>query len=216
MTNWDYTTDVLVVGSGGGAMTAALVAKQTGFEVLIIEKTEYYGGSTALSGGGMWIPNNHLLQRDGLEDSLQKARTYLAHTVGNRTPQALQDAYLQNAPEMVKYLASNSCMRFRRSAGYADYYPERPGGMADGRALEAEPFDGGQLGEDFARLRPMSMEVPAGLAFTISEYNKLGMITSTWAGKWTALKVGGRTIFNLLIPSWATPTLGRGAPSALR
>lgn len=198
MANWDYTTDVLVVGTGGGAMTAALVAKQAGLDVLMIEKTEYYGGSTALSGGGLWIPNNYLLQRDGLDDSPEKARTYLQHTVGNRTPQALQDAYLENAPEMVKYLVSNSHVRFHRSVGYPDYYPERPGGTTDGRALEASPFNGKKLGPELAQLRPMSIKVPAGLAFTASEYNKLGMITSTWAGKWTALKVGIRTIFNIL------------------
>lgn len=198
MTNWDHTTDVVVVGTGGGGMTAALVARQAGLDVLMVEKSAYYGGSTAMSGGGLWIPNNYLLQQDGLDDSMEKARTYLQHTIGDRTPQALQDAYLQNAPEMVKYLASHSHVRFHRSKGYADYYPERPGGMADGRALEGSPFDGAKLGADLAQLRPMSMKAPAGLAFTASEYNKLGMITSTWAGKGTALNVGVRTLFNVL------------------
>ncbi|MBV6395206.1 MAG: 3-oxosteroid 1-dehydrogenase [Anaerolineales bacterium] len=198
MTNWDHTKDVVVVGSGGGGMTAALVAAQAGLEVLVVEKSEYYGGSTALSGGGLWIPNNYLLQRDGLNDSLEKARTYLQHTIGKRTPQSLQDAYLENAPEMVKYMASNSRVRFHRSKGYADYYPERPGGMADGRAIEGSPFDGSKLGRDLDKLRPMGIKIPAGLAFTASEYNKLGMITSTWAGKWVALKVGARTLLNML------------------
>lgn len=199
MSNWDHTTDVVVVGTGGGGMTAALVAKQAGLDVLMVEKSEYYGGSTALSGGGLWIPNNYLLQRDGLDDSLEKARTYFKHTIGSRTPQSLQDAYLENAPEMVKYLASNTRVRFHRSVGYADYYPERPGGMADGRALEGSPFDGNKLGKDLGQLRPMGIKIPAGLAFTASEYHKLGMITSTWAGKWTAIKVGVRTILNLMV-----------------
>lgn len=198
MADWDYTTDVVVVGTGGGGMTAALVAKQARLDVLLVEKSEYYGGSTALSGGGLWIPNNYLLQRDGLEDSLEKARTYFANTIGDRTPQSLQEAYLVNAPEMVKYLASNTRVRFRRSPGYADYYPERPGGMADGRALEGAPFDGSKLGDDLATLRPMGIKIPAGLAFTATEYNKLGMITSTWAGKWVAIKVGVRTVANRL------------------
>lgn len=198
MTDWDYTKDVVVVGSGGGGMTAAVVAAQAGMDTLIIEKTEDYGGSTALSGGGLWVPNNHLLKRDGLDDSLEKARTYMAHTVGDRVPQARQDAYLENAPEMVKYLTSNSEVQFQRSVGYADYYPERPGGMADGRALEAAPFDGGRLGDEFANLRQQEIEVPAGLAFTVSEFNKLSMIMSTWEGKATAIKVGLRTIYNLL------------------
>ncbi len=198
MINQDYTTDVLVVGSGGGGMTAALVAAQAGLATLIIEKAECYGGSTALSGGGLWIPNNYLLQQDGLDDSFEKARTYLANTIGGRTPQSLQEAYLKHAPEMVMYLVSNSHLRFHRSVGYADYYPERPGGMTDGRAIEASPFDGRKLGEELAKLRSMAIKLPAGLAFTASEYNKLGMITSTWPGKWTALKVGVRTIFNII------------------
>ena len=126
MADWDQTVDVVVVGSGGGGMTAALVAAQAGLDVLVIEKTEYYGGSTALSGGGLWIPNNYLLKQDGLEDSVEKARTYLQQTVGDRTPQALQDAYLKYAPEMVAYLVDHSHVRFHRSVGYADYYPERP------------------------------------------------------------------------------------------
>ena len=154
MENWDYTTDVLIVGSGGGGLTAALVAGQAGLDTLVLEKAEFYGGSTALSGGGLWIPNNYLLKRDGLEDSFEKARTYMAHTVGGRVPQALQDAYLENAPNLVEYLSSNSHVRFHRSVGYADYYPERPGGMADGRAIEASPFDGRKLGDDFDKLRP--------------------------------------------------------------
>lgn len=199
MANWDHTVEALVVGTGGGGMTAALVAKQAGLDVLLVEKSEYYGGSTALSGGGLWVPNNYLLQRDGLEDSPEKARTYLQHTVGNRTSQALQDAYIENAPEMVKYLASNSRVRFHRSKGYADYYAERPGGMADGRAIEGSPFNGAKLGEDFKQMRPTGLKIPAGMAFTASEYNKIGMIIPTWAGKWMALKIGVRTLFNMLM-----------------
>ncbi|MEZ4642658.1 MAG: FAD-binding protein [Chloroflexota bacterium] len=198
MTNWDYTTDVIVVGSGGGGMTAALVAGQAGLDTLVIEKTEFYGGSTALSGGGVWIPNNFLLKQAGLDDSFEKARTYLANTVGDRVPQALRDAYLENAPKMVEYLSSNSDVQFQRSVGYADYYPERPGGMVNGRALEPQPFDGSKLGDDLANLRRADVEIPAGLAFTISEFNKLGMIMSTWQGKQTAVKVGLRTAYNVV------------------
>ena len=93
MESWDHITDVIIVGTGGGGMTAALVAAQAGLDTLLIEYTEYYGGSTALSGGGLWIPNNYLLQRDCLDDSFEKVRTYLQQTVGYRTPQSLQDAY---------------------------------------------------------------------------------------------------------------------------
>lgn len=198
MSDWDHTVDVLVVGSGGGGMTAALVAGQAGLDTLVIEKTPHFGGSTALSGGGMWIPNNYLLAREGIHDSMEKARTYMAHTVGDRVPQALQDAYLENAPEMVEYLVSNTPVRLQRSPGYADYYPERPGGMAEGRALEPVLFDGSKLGPELENLNKGDIEMPGGLAFTITEFNKLGMITPTLKGKLTALKVGARAIYSQL------------------
>jgi len=194
----DHECDVLVVGSGGGGMTAALVAAQAGLDTLIIEKTEYFGGTTALSGGGLWIPNNVLLQRDGLEDSMEKARLYMSHTVGDRVPQVRQDAYLENAPEMVKYLLANSQVRFQRSKHYTDYYPERPGGTVDGRSIEPVPFDGRKLGPDLQTMRPPTIIAPAGLDFTSTEYNHVGMVMTTWRGKRTAVKVGIRTIFNLL------------------
>ncbi|HOA23889.1 MAG TPA: FAD-dependent oxidoreductase [Aggregatilineales bacterium] len=215
MADWDITKDVVVVGSGAGGMTAALVAGQAGLDTLVIEKTGAFGGSTALSGGGIWVPNNYLLHRDGLDDSFEKARTYMAHTVGDRTPQALQDAYLQNAPEMVWYLACNTPVQFQRAPHYADYYPERPGGMADGRALEPVPFDGSKLGDELANLRTMDIEIPGGLAFTITEFNKLGMIIPTWEGKWTALKVGVRTAFNL-VTGRKLLTMGRALAGRLR
>ena len=74
---WDYTTDVLVVGSGGGGMVAALAAKDKGCDALVIEKGEVYGGSTAMSGGAIWAPNNHLMERAGVSDSLEDALAYL-------------------------------------------------------------------------------------------------------------------------------------------
>ncbi len=112
MTDWDYTTDVLIVGSGGGGMTAALVAKKAGLDVIIIEKTEYYGGSTALSGGGVWIPNNYLLEKKGVDDSIEKARTYMDNTVGDRVPSEFKEAYLVNAPKMIDWLRENTKVKF--------------------------------------------------------------------------------------------------------
>jgi 3-oxosteroid 1-dehydrogenase len=137
----DFTADVIAVGTGGGGMTAALVTAKAGLVTIIIEKTEFYSRSTAPSGGGIWVPNNYLPQRDGLEDSFEKARTYLQHAVGNRTPQSLQDTYLENAPEMVKYLVSNSYVHLNRAIGHPDYYPERPAGMTYSRAIEVLPLN---------------------------------------------------------------------------
>ena len=90
MTKWDYTTDVLIVGSGGGGMTAALVAKKAGLDVTVIEKSECYGGSTALSGGGVWIPNNYILEKKGIVDSMEKARTYICLLYTSPSPRDRQ------------------------------------------------------------------------------------------------------------------------------
>ena len=113
MENYDYETDVLIVGSGGGGMTAALVAKEADLDVLLIEKSSLYGGSTALSGGGIWVPNNFLLEKNGVEDSMEKARTYMDNTVGDRVPKEFKEAYLVNAPKMVDWLRLNAGSKFR-------------------------------------------------------------------------------------------------------
>ncbi|NOX63163.1 MAG: FAD-dependent oxidoreductase [Chloroflexi bacterium] len=189
---WNKTVDFLVVGSGGGGMTAALMAKEAGMDVLVIEKTSFFGGSTARSGGAIWVPNNYLLAQDGIEDSLEQARLYMRHTVGDRSPQSLQDAYLVHAPQMVAWLRDHTCVRFQRVPGYADYYPERPGGLVAGRTLEPVPFDGRKLGPELARLRKPMAEAPAGLAFTAADYRQIGMFMSTWEGKKRALRVGLR------------------------
>ncbi len=86
MTQWDSVTDLVVVGSGAGGMTTALVAKKEGLDALVLEKTEFYGGSTAISVGGIWAPGNHLMARERIEDSRSMALDYLQNTVGDRTP----------------------------------------------------------------------------------------------------------------------------------
>ncbi|MBY8999612.1 MAG: FAD-binding protein [Candidatus Heimdallarchaeota archaeon] len=199
MTKWDYTTDVLIVGSGGGGMTAALVAKKAGLDVTVIEKSECYGGSTALSGGGVWIPNNYILEKKGIVDSMEKARTYMDNTVGDRVPSEFKEAYLVNAPKMIDWLRENTKTKFIHVPNYSDYHPERPGGIPQGRALEGKPFNGRKLKKDLQYLNTFPYDVPLGISFSISEYHNLGMIMSTWAGKWTALKAGMRAIFGLLI-----------------
>ena len=105
--NWDHEVDLLVVGSGGGGMTAALAANHLGLDVLVIEKTAFFGGSTARSGGAIWIPDNYLLAEEGIDDSFEMARQYMRYTVGDRVSQALQDAYLTHAPRMVDWLRDN-------------------------------------------------------------------------------------------------------------
>lgn len=146
MAGWDFTTDLLVMGSGAGAMTAALVARQEGLDVLVVEKTEFFGGSSAYSGGGLWVPNNPLMAEAGLRDSLEDARAYMEATVGDRVPTPLKEAYLERAPEMVAYLLRHSHLQLEVNLAYPDYYPDRPGAMKGGRTLDPGIYPGRRLG----------------------------------------------------------------------
>lgn len=148
--------DVIVVGSGAGAMTAALFAADEGLSVLMIEKTTQYGGTSAISGGGIWIPNNHHFQAKGGNDSFDKAWTYLQAAVGDRVDEARLRAYLEQAPRMVRELEERSRVRFAVAEKYPDYYPHLPGALPGGRSLDPEIFDASVLEEEFDNLRPAS------------------------------------------------------------
>ncbi len=195
-TEFVETVDVVIVGSGGGGMVAALVANDLGLSARIIEKTATYGGSTARSGGGIWIPCNYLMREAGVADTPEEARTYLQATVGDRSPQASRDAYVRNAAPMIDWLRANTAVDFTYMPGYADYYPELPGGKAAGRAIEADLFDGRRLGDDLVQLRAPYIEMPGGLAFRAREFQKLAMVMRTWRGKATAARIGARVLMN--------------------
>jgi 3-oxosteroid 1-dehydrogenase len=173
MSEWDCTTDLLVVGSGAGAMTAALVARREGLDSLVVEKTPYFGGSSALSGGGLWVPNSPLMAEAGLSDSFEQARTYLDATVGERVPAARKDAYLRKAPEMVEYMLAHSRLELELSPKYTDYYPDLPGAMTGGRCLDPKIFSGRRLGPLLCELRPRPYDVPLGMVFTAAEVKHL-------------------------------------------
>jgi 3-oxosteroid 1-dehydrogenase len=198
MADWDRVVDLMIVGSGAGGMVSALVGKSLGLEVLVIEKTAYFGGSTARSGGGVWVPNNYLLAREGVTDSQENAQLYMNHTVGDRVPGILQQTYLTQTPRMIEWLRDHTCVQFQRMPGYSDYYPERPGGLVAGRSLEPVPFNGRKLGAELSFLRKTMAEAPGGMAITASEYQKIGMVMSTWEGKKTATWIGIRFLFDLL------------------
>ncbi|MCP4750430.1 MAG: FAD-binding protein [Proteobacteria bacterium] len=195
-TSWDRETDLIVVGSGGGGMTAALVAKLEGLDSLVLEKTEFYGGSTAISVGGIWIPNNHLMAEAGIEDSAEKVRTYLRNTVGDRVPEANRDAFALHAPEMIRYLSKLPHMKFEIMPGYTDYYPERPGGTFGGRGIAASVFSGRRLGRAFDQLRRGSMEIPFDLVLTGIEGRKLALMRTNPLNITVAFKVLARNLFN--------------------
>ncbi len=190
---WYKEFDVIVIGSGAAGFTAAITAKKQGLSTLLIEKTDKYGGSTALSGGAIWVPNNIYLQQAGLEDSVASAQTYLDATVGNSSSRKVQEAYLTRGPEMVKYFKINTHMHWEYVKGYSDYYPNKPGGKPEGRSIEAKIFNLKRLKKSLPTMR--RSQIPTmGMVIKSMEFYKLNMFTRTLAGFLTAMKVGFRFV----------------------
>ncbi len=143
--------DVVVIGAGAGGMTAAAVAAAEGLSVLVIEKTEFVGGTTAWSGGMVWIPVNAQMKQS---DTAAAAADYLAGTVPEPDNADLRDIFLSRGAEAIDYLEANTEVRLQPVKVYPDYYPDMPGATAGGRVLEPVSFDGMKLGKRFTRLRP--------------------------------------------------------------
>jgi 3-oxosteroid 1-dehydrogenase len=196
---WDRSFDVIVVGSGAGGLTAALTARSAGAEVLLVEKAPKFGGSTALSGGGIWAPNNPTLLRRGLGDDPEDVRRYLQAVVGNRVPAARLDTYVAAAPRALDFLEHQSPhLRFFWCRGYSDYHPEYPGGRPNGRSIEALPFDLRRLGPFEPDLLKSRIRGPAGLWITATDFHDLNQATRTWVGKKALFRAAGRVASNLV------------------
>ena len=165
--------------------------RSTGKKVLILEKTDLIGGTTSRSGGVMWIPNNPFMARDGVEDSLEKATTYLDAVLG--TPDGVpgstrerRRAYLDQAPRMIQFLVAQG-IKLTRVSEWPDYYDDLPGGSVAGRTVVAELFDINELGAWREKLRPsfISLPVPA----TLEEMMELPLLKRSWAVKFLMLKL---------------------------
>lgn len=149
---WDEEYDVVVIGSGAGGMAAALSAQALGLSAVVLEKSDKYGGTSAVSGGGIWVPCNDQMKAHGISDSQSDARRYMGDLIGEGVAPERIDAYLHNAPEMVRFLAKQG-VEFRCVPLYPDYYPDRPGSKQGGRSLEPMPFDASKLGDEFSHQR---------------------------------------------------------------
>ena len=165
--------DVVVVGSGAAGMPAALTGAHLGATVVVLEKAGTFGGSTARSGGGIWAPGNAVLREAGVADTAEDARAYLSFVAGRDVPAALREALLEHGPAMLDLVLAMTPLRLRWVPGYADYYPEAPGGRACGRSVEPVPFNGALLGAELARLNQPYLPVPAGVAVTQADYRWL-------------------------------------------
>jgi 3-oxosteroid 1-dehydrogenase len=153
MAEWDRTVDLLVMGSGAAGMGAAVRGHDLGLDVLLVEKSELYGGNSAMSGGVCWVANNPGMAGEGIADSDEEGFKYLKHITKGEVPDDRLWLYIRESKRVLAYLHDKTHVRYIPLAKYTDYYPEAPGGRAGGRSMDPLPFDGAKLREDLIRLR---------------------------------------------------------------
>jgi 3-oxosteroid 1-dehydrogenase len=197
-TKWDAEYDLVVVGSGAAGMTAAVVGATEGLDVLVIEKTAYYGGTTALSGGVAWVPNNPLMRDAGIADTPEDALAYLKHNIGNRVAEAKLQAFVTHAPRMVDYMLANSALEFNIVDGFPDYRPETPGGHKGGRSIDPKVFAGRRLGDLFGQLRLSAAGLPGGFIGSVTELRRLAFMRANPGGLLKSWKMFPRNLWNKL------------------
>lgn len=195
---FETIVDFLVVGSGGGGMAAGITAAHSGLETLIIDKGATYGGSTAISGGGIWIPNAPTLRAKGVVDKRSSVRRYLDVITDGKVPADRLDAFVDNGPALMELLDKSPHMKLYWVKGYSDYHPEFEGGSALGRTIECKPFDTRALKEDEKFQRPNSMKGPLGLWVTSKDYHDLAMVKRTWKGRKASLVAAWRVSSNVI------------------
>jgi succinate dehydrogenase/fumarate reductase flavoprotein subunit len=155
---------------GAGGLAAAVAAAKLGLDVLVVEKEPFFGGTTARSGGVLWLPCNPISREAGAtDDAPEAAREYLRGQAGNFFDAERVDAFLANGPRMVEFFERETAVRFEALPGFSDYHPDQPGARPGGRSIVAAPFDGRALGPRFRELRPPLREITfVGMMFNAS------------------------------------------------
>ena len=207
--------DVVVVGSGAAGMTAALAAAERGLSAVVVEKAAKFGGSTARSGGGVWIPNNSVLRKAGIKDTPERAAAYLRTIVAGVTSEEMQHAFLDNGPEMLDFVLTNSPLRLRWVRGYSDYYPEAEGGRPRGRSVEPRPFNARLLGAEQANLNPPYLPTPAGFPITQFHYKWITLMARHPRGLLSMAQIGSRWLLGK-VRGEQLLTMGQALAAGLR
>ncbi|OMC45215.1 3-ketosteroid-delta-1-dehydrogenase [Mycobacterium sp. IS-2888] len=193
--DFDHVVDVLIVGSGGGGMAAALTADASGLDTLVVEKSSHFGGSTALSGGGIWVPGAPAQRREGYVSDPEGVVEYLRKITDGSVSEARIRQYVESAPQMLEFLERLSgWLEFVWKPGYADYYPELPGGSELGSTINVPPIDLRTLGPDEGKLlQPLAL-APKGIWLGPKELRTFYRIRQSWAGKGVLLKLIWRMV----------------------
>lgn len=193
---WDREVDVVVAGTGAAGLTAAITTADLGLQTLVLEATDRWGGTTNLSGGGLWMPANPLMARLGIPDSAEEALTYMDACIGDVGPASSPErrrAFVQTVPEVFRFLEEKG-VRWSAARDYPDYYPDLPGGKI-GRAIEVEPFDTRKLGDWFHRSRTGEVLPPIPL-----KTDDVWLLTRAWStpdGFLRGIRFLGRSLVGL-------------------
>ena len=150
----DNTCDLLVVGSGAGALSAAVTAAHLGLKVIVVEKDPQYGGTTAWSGGWMWVPRNPLAVEAGLVERIEKPLSYLRRELGEKFDESRALAFLKNGPRMVEFFRRHTALQFIDGNAIPDFHGHTIDAATGGRSICAAPFDARQLGDRLHDLKP--------------------------------------------------------------
>jgi 3-oxosteroid 1-dehydrogenase len=201
MSGFDESFDWVVAGSGAGSFVSALVMRKAGKSVLILEKTPFVGGTTAKSGGMIWVPNNRFIRAEEPDESAEKGVQYLEAVCedlpGSTTEK--RTAYVTQAPKMIDFLVNEGVALERGSTFWPDYYDDAPGGCNTSRTVVAKPFNTKELGDWEAKLRPGFMP----LKVKLDDGMKFAYVGKSWAITWSFLKTGvGIVLGKLLGQHW--------------
>jgi 3-oxosteroid 1-dehydrogenase len=195
MVTWDKSVDLLIAGSGGGGMVAALAALDSGIEPLVVEKQTLIGGATGMSGGMVWLPNNPLMRADGIPDSHEDGLAYFDDVVGDigaaSSPER-REMFLTAGYEMIDFLTRKG-VRLVRCPGYSDYYPNHKGGNTAGRSVEGIPYDAAALGDWSDKVQTMDKNWNRGFVVKTNELRSVQYFNRSPRAFAVAMKVFART-----------------------
>lgn len=195
-----FEFDVVVAGSGSAGMTAAIVAAHSGLKVILVEKTQYLGGTTAWSGGGCWIPANQFIPQVGLSDTREAAWQYTEAVVGPHLRRDLFETFLEQGPKMLDFMFAKTQVRFMPRTPAPDYKLDAPGALIGGRSLGSVPYDGRLLGDDLKLLRPALSSFNAPWGMMMSPLDLMHALNVFKSGKamWYMTKLFARYAVDLL------------------